>query len=300
MPAIPFYDPDTNGFVYHVQPDVHTFYAESVSEMTSETESSESVKEMLPPDPGRTYHALELGTRDGTWIQEMATEFPHVHFRSLDVAPIIAHAPRANIMFEVYDFSAELLLDDSSQDIVFLNAVFELVKDYRALIREVYRVLRPGGLIHIRDFDIVIYDSQNPSQLARRTHPIACQLLDIMQEGLAGMGVDPRTFERLPGWLASEPNGEPGFENVQSVAKMFPVYPHESAICSHKVDPRIAPYLEHFTVMSFRDFTSILCDATMEDHEAETLIEGAIEEVRRPGNCGLMKLICMYAVKKVS
>jgi hypothetical protein len=57
----------------------------------------------------------------------MATEFPHVRFRSLDLAPIIPHVPRPNITFEVYDFTEGLLLKDASQDIVFLNVVVELV-----------------------------------------------------------------------------------------------------------------------------------------------------------------------------
>ncbi|KAG8734723.1 hypothetical protein FRC10_011499 [Ceratobasidium sp. 414] len=118
----------------------------------------------------------------------MATEFPHVQFRSLDVAPIMAHVPRSNVVFEVYDIAGGLLLDDSSQDTVFLNVVFELVKDYPALIREVYRVLRPGGLIHIRDFDTVLYDSQNPSRTARASNPAGCHLLDIMRDGLTRIG----------------------------------------------------------------------------------------------------------------
>ncbi|KAG8736782.1 hypothetical protein FRC10_008944 [Ceratobasidium sp. 414] len=246
----------------------------------------------------------------------MATEFPHVHFRSLDVAPIMAHVPRPNIVFEVYNFAEGLLLDDSSQDVVFLNVVFGLVsqptplpqsrlvkvetqvKDYPALIREAHRVLRPGGLIHIRDFDTVLYDPENVSQPARHTNPAGCRTLDTVRNVLAQMGLDPQTFEHLSHWLASEPNGTAGFENIQDMTKMFPLYPHESAICGHKVDPRIAPYLEHFALMSFRDTTSILLDAGMEASEANSLIEETIMELRSPGNCVLMKLPCVYAVKR--
>ncbi|KAG8730256.1 hypothetical protein FRC12_020376 [Ceratobasidium sp. 428] len=54
MPVIPFYDPDTNGFVYHVEPDVHNFYSESVSEISSETESSDSGRTIATDDlPGK-------------------------------------------------------------------------------------------------------------------------------------------------------------------------------------------------------------------------------------------------------
>jgi hypothetical protein len=57
----------------------------------------------------------------------MAAEFPHVQFRSIDIAPIMAHAPRSNILFEVYDIGEGLLLEDGSQDIVFINVAIELV-----------------------------------------------------------------------------------------------------------------------------------------------------------------------------
>ncbi|KAG9093497.1 hypothetical protein FRC06_011501, partial [Ceratobasidium sp. 370] len=196
----------------------------------------------------------------------------------------MAHVPRSNIVFEVYNFAEGLLLEDSSQDAVFLNVVFELVKDYRALIREVHRILRPGGLIHIRDFDIVVYDPENLSQLAGRTNPAVYRLLDALGDALAQMGLDPQTFEHLGDWLASEPNGMAGFENIQDMSKMFPLYPPESAKCGYKVDPRIAPYLQHFSLTSLRDNTSVLVDAGMEVDEANSVIEEAIAELRSPGN----------------
>ncbi|KAG8679869.1 hypothetical protein FRC08_016685, partial [Ceratobasidium sp. 394] len=207
----------------------------------------------------------------------------------------MSHVPRSNIVFEVYNFADGLLLDDSSQDVVFLNVVFELVKDYPALIREAHRVLRPGGLIHIRDFDIVFYDPQHTSQPVRHTNPAGCQFLDSLRDALARMGLDPQTFDQLGHWLAIEPNGTAGFENIRDVTKMFPLYPYESAICGHKVDSHIAPYLEHFVLMSFRDTASILLDTGMEINEANSLIEEAIRELRSPGNCVLMKLPCIYA-----
>lgn len=57
----------------------------------------------------------------------MAAEFPHVQFRSLDLAPIMAHTPRVNIVFEVYDMADGLLLEENSQDVVFVNMAIELV-----------------------------------------------------------------------------------------------------------------------------------------------------------------------------
>ncbi|QRW02667.1 methyltransferase domain protein [Ceratobasidium sp. AG-Ba] len=56
----------------------------------------------------------------------MASEFPHVHFRSVDVIPMVPHVQHPNPTFEVYDFTEGLLLEDESQDVVFLNIILEI------------------------------------------------------------------------------------------------------------------------------------------------------------------------------
>ncbi|KAG8750583.1 hypothetical protein FRC12_012814 [Ceratobasidium sp. 428] len=262
------------------------------------------VEEILAPIVGRERRVLELGTKTGTWTQSMATEFPHVQFRSVDIAPIMAHAPRSNIIFEVYDFTEGILLENESQDAVFLNVIMEVVKDYRALLREVHRVLRPGGLIHIIDHNPQLWDPQNRATFARRTNPVGCHFADLIRDTLASTGADPDIIDRLPGWLASDSDvwsgraDEPrGFERIQSVVRMYPAYPHSGHSCMDGLDTRVAPYLAHLTVMSARDTFGLLRDRGMEDEEAEQMIEDMITELRNPSKCVLLKPGCVYGMK---
>ncbi|KAG9078673.1 hypothetical protein FRC06_008247, partial [Ceratobasidium sp. 370] len=245
------------------------------------------VKETLAPLVERKRQVLELGTRAGTWVQEMAQEFPDVHFRTIDVAPIIAHTPCPNIVFEVYDFTEGLLLPDNSQDIVFLNIVFELVKDYRALLQEAHRVLRPGGLLYINDFNPHLWDAENASIPAHRTNPVGCRVFDLARAQISKFGIDPDTCDKLPQWLASDSDlwgtrAQGGFENIRSIIKTYPAYPHDGFPCSLKPDPRLAPYVAQLSVMATRDMFSILRDGGMEEEQAERLVEEMIEEMRRP------------------
>lgn len=76
------------------------------------------VSDVLQPQEGCRPRVLDIGTRDGSWVQEMAQEFPHVRFLSVDVAPIVDHIPRENIAFEVYDLSSGILEHDESFDFV--------------------------------------------------------------------------------------------------------------------------------------------------------------------------------------
>ncbi|KAG8732705.1 hypothetical protein FRC10_000750 [Ceratobasidium sp. 414] len=261
------------------------------------------VKEMLAPVLGRQRQALELGTRSGTWIQTMATEFPHVQFRTLDLIPMVSHTPRPNVAFEVYDFTGGLMLADGSQDLVFLNSVLEMVKDYRALLREAHRVLRPGGLIYVNDFSMHIWDPEDINKRPQR-NPLGCRISDIIREYLINVGIDPDTCDKLPGWLAPDSDlwdqlGEPkGFEQIQSVIKGYPAHPHPGHPCMHTVDSRITPFLAHLTIQSTRDIFGVLKDKGMGDEEAGELIEGAINEVGQHERCIRLKLYCIYAVKR--
>ncbi|QRV82204.1 methyltransferase domain protein [Ceratobasidium sp. AG-Ba] len=263
------------------------------------------VHEALAPVEGRVPCALELGTRTGTWVQHMATEFPHVQFLSLDVVPMIPHAPRPNIEFQVYNFAEGLLLDDHSQDAVFMNVVMEVVTDYPALLREVHRVLRPGGFLHISDHCPHMWDSEDPSVAAHRTNPASCHLVDLLREQASTVGIDPYTFEKLPGWLAPdsvlwdpETNKCAGFERIESVVQTYPSYPHDGFPCTSLVDARIIPFVRYLTVTSTQDMFGVLRDRGVDQKQANRLIEGMLEELKRPESCAHLKLYRLYAFKR--
>ncbi|QRV75524.1 methyltransferase domain protein [Ceratobasidium sp. AG-Ba] len=244
------------------------------------------VMDALSPVEGRERYVLEVGTRTGTWIQAMATQFSHVQFLSLDVVPMIAHAPRPNVAFEVYDFTAGLLLEDESQDAVFLNVVLEMVKDYRSLLREVYRILRPGGLIYIRDLNPHFWDTEDIMIPAHRTNPYGCRFFDLIRRCISSAGIDPDTCDKLPQWLLPGSDlwnqEQVGFKDIHSVIRPFPVYPHDGFSCMNRIEEGIATYLRQLTAMSLRDMSGLLRDTGMGGKEADELIEGMLEELRQP------------------
>ncbi|KAG9118265.1 hypothetical protein FRC07_007305 [Ceratobasidium sp. 392] len=118
----------------------------------------------------------------------MAAEFPHVDFVSLDMIPLVPHTPRANITFEVYDVY---------NGFAELDASFDIIRNYHAFLREVDRVLKPGGLLLFGQLEVEVYEYNPPRTIemnAPLPHPDpvpptqiipAHQILPIMCRGMS-------------------------------------------------------------------------------------------------------------------
>jgi len=59
----------------------------------------------------------------------MAVEFPHVDFVSIDIVPMVAHTPRANVIYEVYNFHDGIDEPDASFDFVHARTTKMLVRE---------------------------------------------------------------------------------------------------------------------------------------------------------------------------
>ncbi|QRV98219.1 methyltransferase domain protein [Ceratobasidium sp. AG-Ba] len=254
---------------------------------------TEPVKKMLAPVEGRKRRVVQVGTRTGAWVQAMATEFPDVEFYTVDVVPMIPHVPRPNVVFQVYDFTKGLLLEDESQDVVYLACLLEMVRDYRAVVREAHRVLRPGGLLFTNDPTLGFWDPKDVRILSRR-NPQACRLYGIIRERVSNFGIDPDMFDKLPQWLTPGSDlwnkGQSGFKDIRCDIRIQPWFPHEGQPCMDLIDTSMAPYARHVAISAIRDATGVAKDSGLTDEEAQNLISGVVEELEQPDRCTMYKM----------
>ncbi|QRW10702.1 methyltransferase domain protein [Ceratobasidium sp. AG-Ba] len=156
---------------------------------------------VLNPMLERRKRVLDLVTLDGSWVQEMSQVFPDVDFVSIDSTPLRPHTPRPNVVFEVYDLYNGLAEPDNSFDIVHIRYAVIFVKDFKSLVRDVHRVLRPGGLLLFCEYEFEVYDALFPDVPAWGTLPGMSNALRLVRGGLAAQGVNAYIWRDLPQWL---------------------------------------------------------------------------------------------------
>ncbi|EUC67607.1 methyltransferase domain protein [Rhizoctonia solani AG-3 Rhs1AP] len=169
------------------------------------------VREILSPSmDGGEKKVLDLITAEGSWqvslIQEMAKEFPHAHFTTVDNIPLFPHTQLPNVAFEVYDLYNGIAERADTFDLVHLRHAAMHLKNPKALIREIYRVLRPGGMFLFGNWELSAYDATDPSRPAFERLPGLTKALQMTRTALTHQGVDVQMCINMPRWL--EPSSE--------------------------------------------------------------------------------------------
>ncbi|KAI9314243.1 S-adenosyl-L-methionine-dependent methyltransferase [Dichotomocladium elegans] len=93
---------------------------------------------------------LDIGCGPGTWLMDVATEYPDCELVGVDMCHVFPSDIRpANVQFIVGNVLERLPFDDNTFDFVnlrFLMLAFRK-EDWLVAFREVFRVLKPGGCV---------------------------------------------------------------------------------------------------------------------------------------------------------
>jgi SAM-dependent methyltransferase len=154
---------------------------------------------------------LDIGCGPGTITTGLARAVAPAEVVGIDVAPaVIEEAARhlaesgvTNARFEVASVYA-LPYDDASFDVVHAHQVLQHLAKPADAAREAFRVLKPGGLLAVRDADYA-------TMQAWPRLPEIDRWLEVYHAVATRNGADADAGRRLPAWLR-----EAGFEAVET------------------------------------------------------------------------------------
>lgn len=109
-------------------------------------------------DPEVVKSVVDLGCGSGSWILQVARDYPHVSAVAIDLVPMQSLNMPPNCRSEVDDINLGLQHYYGDFNVVHARLICTGIKDYAGLVDQMALTLRPGGLIHLTEYNFVIHD----------------------------------------------------------------------------------------------------------------------------------------------
>lgn len=141
---------------------------------------------------------LDMGCGTGVLSRFIIEKFPKIQMDACDLSELrLFEAKKLNYLpshHKINFFQAnfdQLIIEDNTYDFVIIRYVLEHLKDPLHAINEAYRILRPGGLIYVIDFDGIFLNLFSENELLT-------QNLKTIEEKFVG---DLRIGHKIPLFL---------------------------------------------------------------------------------------------------
>ncbi|WVF71334.1 hypothetical protein IAT40_006137 [Kwoniella sp. CBS 6097] len=250
------------------------------------------VEEILN-DRSRHRRMLDIGCGTGIWLQEMAELFPHVDCIGIDLMPLQHDHQMRNCTFmRVFAPTGLKIFGDDSFDVIHLRQMLQGTNEYPAILVEVYRMLRPGGIFLIHEPQIQIHSAweglshtdlapclSKASRGERQLTGLSEQLVDLLRGAMAFRGISPDLFSGMESALI-----DAGFE-----PDSIDTYYHYRQLCADDPSSEDGQNQAINTVSYFHAARLMILESGLTDEDTfDELLAGISDEVcgRSRGRAG--------------
>ncbi|KAG9217805.1 hypothetical protein CCMSSC00406_0005175 [Pleurotus cornucopiae] len=241
------------------------------------------VPQALTNIPDRRRLVVDLGSGTGKWVMEIARQFPHANVVGLDIVPIGTMYPLDNVCFEVQDMNERFRWVDGSVDVIHARSISMAIHDFKALLTEVARVLRPGGLFLSSEWIRAACVHPNLGVTPESHIPNLVRFFEMLRAALASNCGTRNLAPHVPDYLSATTH----FVNIDPCRVYVPIGPW--------VDDPIMRTIGRAYRKAFRTYVESVKPILLRVYgeELQEVYDGVNEELRtRRGLVGIMHVVC--------
>ncbi|KAI5838204.1 S-adenosyl-L-methionine-dependent methyltransferase [Morchella snyderi] len=115
---------------------------------------------LAPIDP-HPQKILDIGTGTGIWAIDVGERYPSAQVIGTDISPIQPSWVPPNVEFQIDDAELDWTFKKDSFDLVHIRHMGGAIKDWNVLMKQAYRVCKPGGWIDCAEYEMDIFCDDN-------------------------------------------------------------------------------------------------------------------------------------------
>ncbi|KIP11739.1 hypothetical protein PHLGIDRAFT_63365 [Phlebiopsis gigantea 11061_1 CR5-6] len=162
--------------------------------------------EALANTPGVHKSCVDLGCGSGSWILDVARDFPHCTAVAVDLVPMqvlffdCRNMP-PNCRSEVDDVNLGLQHFYNEFEVSHARLVSSGIRDYAGFVDQISMTLKPGGLVDLTEFDFRVYGlDKRPIPIDDRASAIA-RWMHLAHQAVQQQGGEPDAANHLYEWV---------------------------------------------------------------------------------------------------
>ncbi|CAG8549096.1 6685_t:CDS:2 [Acaulospora morrowiae] len=212
---------------------------------------------------------LDAGCGPGTWVIEMANEFPRSHFTGIDLSQVCPREQKPeNVNFLTHNLLDGLPYNDNTFDFIHMRYLISAFseKEWKMIIKELVRVTKIGGTLEIMEDEIE----------PRNDGPISRLLFGALLSDLRSRDIDVTAYTHM-------------IDMLKETQQLKEIKSEEMSVPFGKWAGRIGTLLAENTGRVFLTFRARFSSHLgVEREEYDKLIEAWYEELNeyKPYNIG--------------